>query len=522
MDAGREPEPDDRAHRVAGHEQVGDRRSVEQELGRGPIDARAPVAHGHRDREHVAVAERCAVGGLRRAEGGGRRVGHREGRAAGRAVAGMVEERPRERVGARGKGARRASTRATARQRQRHGDAVDLRRHRPHPARAVADLELDGGLRLDRDGRGREHPRSRRRDVDVDGERQVGRPHAGRVVAAHRSRVDAVAERRGAEAQARLRRRDAQLVLTARARRDPEVRDVPPVEPQSAEPRLRVGERERAAHVAVVPDVVEQAPAIDPGEARRDGVVDDHLHAHQRDVVVPRVGHDAARRRVRVERDADLAEAARERDRVIGQRDRLLLGDEHRRGIPGLRIRAHLHAREELGVAHARAVGQRAADDRGAGRRRPLPARLPPERLGGARARHHAIRGEIGTAARGGRPAEHEPGLGVSAPAREVAREVVGDPVLAGVRAGGTAEGDQERCEQRQEANAWHSASFVTGMVTCLSRSVPNACHARLRRLTRCRCRCGSGRSGSPRRDPRSARGASGPARRAPRPPARE
>ena len=247
---------------------------------------------------------------------------------------------------------------------------------------------------------------------------------------------------------------------------------MPPVEPQRAEPRLRVGERERGAHLIVVPGVVEQASAVDPREPRRGGVVDDDLHAHHGDVVVPRVGDDAARGGMRVERHADLAVAAGERDHVIGERGRLLLGHQHRCGVPGLGVGAHLHACEELGMAHARAIGQRAADDRRPGWRRPLPARLSPERLGGAGARHHAVGGEVGAAARGGRPAEHEARLGVPAPARQVGREVVGDPVLAGVGAGGAAEHDEQCCEQRQEANAWHSTSVARASVTCLRRGV--------------------------------------------------
>ena len=59
-----EPKPGDRAYSVACHQHVGDRRAVEQELGRGQVDSRARVADGHRDREHVAVAEHRAVGGL--------------------------------------------------------------------------------------------------------------------------------------------------------------------------------------------------------------------------------------------------------------------------------------------------------------------------------------------------------------------------------------------------------------------------------------------------------------------------
>ena len=219
-----------------------------------------------------------------------------------------------------------------------------------------------------------------------------------------------------------------------------------------------------------MPEAVDQVAAVDPGHARRGRVGDGHIEVHQRDVVVPRVGDQPGGRRVRVERDADLAEAARKRDHVVGQPDRLLLGQQ-RRGIGPVSAAAHLDAREEVRVPHARAVRERAADDRRARRRRPLPAPLRPDRLCASGARHDAQRRDVGAARGGTAAAEVVSGLDVAAPARHVRSEVVGQRVLAGARVGRTRQEEQDGCHEWQEADALHRAMVALPTVTCLCQS---------------------------------------------------
>ena len=178
---------------------------------------------------------------------------------------------------------------------------------------------------------------------------------------------------------------------------------------------------------------------------------------------------------MRVERDADLAEAAGQGDDVIGEGRRLLLADERRRGIPGDSVGAHLHPRVELRVPHPRPVRERAADDQRARWSRPLPAALRPDRLCTARARHDAVRRDVGASGGRAAAAEQVAGLDVAAPAREVGGEVVRERVLAGMRGRCAGEDEQQGGYEWQEAEVWHAAIVGGSTVTCLCRIVPGA-----------------------------------------------
>ena len=307
------------------------------------------------------------------------------------------------------------------------------------------------------------------------GERQRSCLAAARVGAAHGACVDAVAERSRAEAQAGLRVGSRGLVLRARRRRVPRRGRPAAHEPDRAGARFAVAQAERRAHVAAMPGAVEQPAAVDPREPGRRRVLDRHDQPHERDVVVPRIRDQPGHAGMRVERDADLAEAAGQGDDVIGERRRLLLADERRRGIPGDSVGAHLHAREELRVPHPRPVRERAADDQRARRSGPLPAALRPDRLRAARARHDAVRRDVGTAGGRAAAAEQVAGLDVAAPAREIGGEVVRERVLAGMRGRCAGEDEQQGGHEWQEAEVWHAAIVGGSTVTCLCRIVPGA-----------------------------------------------
>ena len=220
--------------------------------------------------------------------------------------------------------------------------------------------------------------------------------------------------------------------------------------------------------------------AVDPGHARRGRVGDRHVQPHQRDVVVPGVGDQPGGRRMRVERDADLAEAARERDHVVGQRR----SSAARPAASGASAQsppaAHLHAREELRVPHARAIRERTADDRRARRRRPLPAPLRPDRLGASDARHDAQRRDVGAARGGTAAAEVVAGLDVAAPAGHVGSEVVRQRVLAGARVGRARQEEQDGCHE-----------LAGGGCVAWGDDRPAHCHVSVPIRRRCRRRIG-------------------------------
>ena len=260
--------------------------------------------------------------------------------------------------------------------------------------------------------------------------------------------VDAVAERRRSQAERGLAIGGGRLVLRAGGRRIPDRGRCAAGQPDGAGARLAVAEPERRADVAAMPRPVEQAAAVDPDERGRRGVLHRHDHPHERHVVVPRVGDEPGDRGMRVERDADLAEPAGERDDVVGQCRRLLLVDDGRRRIPGDAVGAHLHPRVELRMAHARPIRQRAADDLRARRRRPLPPALRPHGLARARLGEDAVRRDVGTARGGAASAEDVARFDVAAPAGQIAGEVVGQRVLAGVCAGAAQASESQSYER--------------------------------------------------------------------------
>ncbi len=473
MRAACEPARRDAVDGAVGLPDVVDGRPVEREADRGGVDTGIGIRDTHLDGEYVADGEHRAIRRLRRTEDGRREIRHREGRGRARAVAGAVDDRPGQRVRAVGERRERLAAGGAADEVERHRRAVDLRQHGRHAAHVVGHVQRDHRLGVRCHGGRRDERRSRRRRVDRDREGERRGLSGADVGGARGARVQAIAECRCREAERRLRRRDPGLILRTRARRDPRRRDAGALEPGGAEAGLRVREGQRRADIAVVPAAVQQASAVDPAERRRRRVVDGDIEAHEGEVVVPLLADHAGRRGVGVERDADPPEARCQRQHVIGQRDSLLLVHERRREIPGCAVGARLDAGVELGVPHARAIRESPACDRRAGRGRPFPAPLRPERLSRPTAGHDAARRGVRAARRGAGAAEHVAGLHVAAPAREIGAEVVGERVLARVRAGGAGEQEQGDCQGRQEAVAWHSAIVAPTAVTCLCRSVP-------------------------------------------------
>ena len=106
--------------------------------------------------------------------------------------------------------------------------------------------------------------------------------------------------------------------------------------------------------------------------------------------------------------------------------DRLLLAQHRRRGIPG-DARRRASSRGRRTASGACACGRRASRRRSSCRAAPsTPSGPATRRLARSRARHDAVRRDVGTARGRAAPAQHVAGLDVAAPAREVGGEVVG------------------------------------------------------------------------------------------------
>ena len=262
----------DAVHDVARPPDVLDGRAVELEVDGRRIDAGALVGRGHGDAQHVAVAERRAGFGLRRAECRGCRVGHREARAPVGAIADSVDGATTRACGLRRTAplpaARWRGPRQAVRQRaQRRRRGWRPRRYRSRHRRTRARWEV---------ARRRRPRRARsRRPRAACGRSQHRERNAGRDLAAHVGAADGAV--RGCRRRAPLqtgraapdpRAAPADTASRCAARtsrsRSPSLASQTFATPDSLSPTATVAQTSSRCQSAV-----ERFAAVDPGDARR-------------------------------------------------------------------------------------------------------------------------------------------------------------------------------------------------------------------------------------------------------------